>query len=114
MLICERPNFGAVNHDKAEHRLVLAQGYEQQCASAAEIDDRAAAGLAVPVIIGVDQVDNVDERLSPQHAPRPGLWAKVHWVLRHEFGVSRGYAAHRADMESLPVIGSQVAIARLA
>ena len=103
LLVREALRFLPENHDAADHALVLQQRHGQKAARAPEIDQGAAVRLARTVSIRLQQVDELDMRLTFQQTSRCCSRSVVQGSASPVFVISRGKSVRRAGAKYFPV-----------
>jgi hypothetical protein len=110
LLLGERPNLPAVDHNVAEHPSVLQQRHQKVGAGASEIDQSEAIGVAALIGLGGNEVGDVNKALTGQDARRPGagpINAQVAPCV--VLNISGRHPVCRGQTEPLAVIGAQLA-----
>src|SRR6516164_10315305 len=72
LLVGKEPHLLAVDHHKADHRVVLAQRHDQPCTGAPEIDQGAAMRVGGAVRLLVLEIGDMDKALALQDARPTG------------------------------------------
>src|SRR6516164_6888474 len=83
--------------------VVFAKGYDQVRASAAQIDNGAAIGIASPIGISVRHVDDMERILARNQATRPSFGTVVGWIGQTKLKVGLWHATGGDGFETLAV-----------
>src|ERR1700693_227790 len=106
LLVGEGAHFLAIGEHPTEQHVILDEGDKDAGSRAEHIGGGAAYRIAVPVRVGVGDVDDVNETLAADDTAEPGIWARLRPVAPHleELPPAR-ITAIRCEVEILAVIG---------